>query len=164
MIIFCFIIQIFNDVLDNNYKTFANCNINVQHKNNSVFYRIQITKNVLTIQLLHLFLKTLTHFLIIFQFVSHQNVQQLLASIWYEGLPGFRRKNMALQSLEIIRIGEAKLNLGCTIFQLSSNFVMLYIFRNYVPIILHILHTCAALLFRPNYEKGNLFWGCGIFY
>ena len=41
------------------------------------------------------------------QFVAHPNVQQLLASIWYEGLPGFRRKNMALQALEIIRIGEA---------------------------------------------------------
>ncbi|KFB39081.1 AGAP008435-PA-like protein [Anopheles sinensis] len=40
-----------------------------------------------------------------FQFVSHPNVQQLLASIWYEGLPGFRRKNMALQALEIVRIG-----------------------------------------------------------
>lgn len=122
-----------------------------------------------TIQLLILILQTLTHFLIIFQFVSHPNVQQLLASIWYEGLPGFRRKNMALQSLEIIRIGKArrtkaKLNLGCTIFQLVSNFVMLCIFRNYVPIILHILHTCSALLFRPNYEKGNLFWGYDIFY
>lgn len=39
------------------------------------------------------------------QFVAHSNVQQLLASIWYEGLPGFRRKNMALQALDIIRIG-----------------------------------------------------------
>ncbi|KAE8743870.1 hypothetical protein FOCC_FOCC009501, partial [Frankliniella occidentalis] len=29
----------------------------------------------------------------------------MLASIWYEGLPGFRRKNMVLQALEIIRIG-----------------------------------------------------------
>lgn len=46
------------------------------------------------------------HFILNFQFVSHPNVQQLLASIWYEGLPGFRRKNMALQSLEICRIGE----------------------------------------------------------
>lgn len=32
-------------------------------------------------------------------------MQQLLASIWYEGLPGFRRKNMVLQALEIVRIG-----------------------------------------------------------
>ncbi|XP_037912948.1 transient receptor potential-gamma protein isoform X4 [Hermetia illucens] len=39
------------------------------------------------------------------KFVAHPNVQQLLASIWYEGLPGFRRKNMVLQALEIIRIG-----------------------------------------------------------
>lgn len=40
------------------------------------------------------------------QFVAHPNVQQLLASIWYEGLPGFRRKNMALQTLEVVRIGK----------------------------------------------------------
>ncbi|KAK0093580.1 hypothetical protein PV326_013205 [Microctonus aethiopoides] len=39
------------------------------------------------------------------KFVAHPNVQQLLASIWYEGLPGFRRKNMVLQTLEIVRIG-----------------------------------------------------------
>uniref|UniRef100_A0A1B0BV64 Transient receptor ion channel domain-containing protein n=1 Tax=Glossina palpalis gambiensis TaxID=67801 RepID=A0A1B0BV64_9MUSC len=39
------------------------------------------------------------------KFVAHPNVQQLLASIWYEGLPGFRRKNMALQAVDIIRIG-----------------------------------------------------------
>ncbi|XP_076676587.1 transient receptor potential cation channel gamma isoform X2 [Andrena cerasifolii] len=39
------------------------------------------------------------------KFVAHPNVQQLLASIWYEGLPGFRRKNMFLQALEIVRIG-----------------------------------------------------------
>ncbi|KAL1509123.1 hypothetical protein ABEB36_003912 [Hypothenemus hampei] len=39
------------------------------------------------------------------KFVAHSNVQQLLASIWYEGLPGFRRKNMLLQALEIVRIG-----------------------------------------------------------
>ncbi|XP_075213272.1 transient receptor potential cation channel gamma isoform X4 [Lycorma delicatula] len=39
------------------------------------------------------------------KFVAHPNVQQLLASIWYEGLPGFRRKNMVFQALEIVRIG-----------------------------------------------------------
>ncbi|CAG9854058.1 unnamed protein product [Phyllotreta striolata] len=39
------------------------------------------------------------------KFVAHSNVQQLLASLWYEGLPGFRRKNMFLQALEIVRIG-----------------------------------------------------------
>lgn len=28
------------------------------------------------------------------KFCAHANVQQLLASIWYEGLPGFRRRNI----------------------------------------------------------------------
>ncbi|OQR79469.1 transient receptor potential-gamma protein-like, partial [Tropilaelaps mercedesae] len=39
------------------------------------------------------------------KFCAHPNVQQLLASIWYEGLPGFRRKNIVLQMMEILRIG-----------------------------------------------------------
>ncbi|CAM1302717.1 TRPC1 (predicted) [Pycnogonum litorale] len=39
------------------------------------------------------------------KFCAHSNVQQLLASLWYDGLPGFRRKNMILQTLEIARIG-----------------------------------------------------------
>ncbi|CAH2092331.1 unnamed protein product [Euphydryas editha] len=39
------------------------------------------------------------------KFVAHPNVQQLLASIWYESVPGFRRKNMLLQAAEMVRIG-----------------------------------------------------------
>ena len=40
-----------------------------------------------------------------FKFTAHSNVQQLLASIWYEGLPGFRRMNIAIQTLQLIGIG-----------------------------------------------------------
>ena len=36
------------------------------------------------------------------KFVAHPNVQQLLASIWYEGLPGFRQMNMILQVFESV--------------------------------------------------------------
>ena len=43
--------------------------------------------------------------MLLFQFVAHPNVQQLLASMWYEGLPGFRQMNMILQAMEIVRIG-----------------------------------------------------------
>ncbi|XP_065219148.1 transient receptor potential-gamma protein-like [Planococcus citri] len=39
------------------------------------------------------------------EFVVHPNVQQLLASIWYEGLPGFRQKHSLLQALECLKIG-----------------------------------------------------------
>lgn len=39
------------------------------------------------------------------QFVAHPNVQQLLAAIWYEGLPGFRRKGMVGQMMQVARFG-----------------------------------------------------------
>ena len=51
------------------------------------------------------FIVTNTLLYCIFQFVAHPNVQQLLASIWYESVPGFRRKNMLLQAAEMVRIG-----------------------------------------------------------
>ncbi|XP_034486383.1 transient receptor potential protein [Drosophila innubila] len=38
-------------------------------------------------------------------FVAHPNVQQLLAAIWYEGLPGFRRKQASQQLLDVIKLG-----------------------------------------------------------
>lgn len=39
------------------------------------------------------------------QFVAHPNVQQLLAAIWYDGLPGFRRKSMIGQMIEVGKLG-----------------------------------------------------------
>ena len=38
-------------------------------------------------------------------FVAHPNVQQLLASIWYEGLPGWRRMNIFKQIFQLTKIG-----------------------------------------------------------
>ncbi|XP_068154233.1 transient receptor potential protein [Drosophila tropicalis] len=38
-------------------------------------------------------------------FVAHPNVQQLLAAIWYEGLPGFRRKQSSQQLMDVIKLG-----------------------------------------------------------
>ncbi|XP_069993732.1 transient receptor potential protein [Penaeus vannamei] len=37
-------------------------------------------------------------------FVAHPNVQQLLGSIWYDGLPGFRRKTMVAQCIDILKL------------------------------------------------------------
>ena len=36
------------------------------------------------------------------QFVAHPNCQQLLASIWYEGLPGWRKRNVFTKIVLII--------------------------------------------------------------
>lgn len=40
----------------------------------------------------------------LFQFVAHPHCQQLLASIWYSGLPGWRKRNMATKLFIIISL------------------------------------------------------------
>ena len=49
-------------------------------------------------------------------FVAHPSVQQLLASIWYEGLPGFRRKNIVQQA----RIYTFSCHLDCHYVSVSN--------------------------------------------
>ncbi|XP_013421841.2 transient receptor potential-gamma protein isoform X1 [Lingula anatina] len=39
------------------------------------------------------------------KFVAHSNCQQLLASLWYEGLPGFRRRHIAFKVIMTSVIG-----------------------------------------------------------
>ncbi|KAK8777751.1 hypothetical protein V5799_020907, partial [Amblyomma americanum] len=41
------------------------------------------------------------------KFVAHPNVQQHMSTLWYDGLPGFRRKNIFGQCLQIVKIGVA---------------------------------------------------------
>lgn len=43
--------------------------------------------------------------LLMLQFIAHPNVQQLLAAIWYDGLPGFRRLSMIKQLIEVAKLG-----------------------------------------------------------
>ncbi|XP_064119296.1 transient-receptor-potential-like protein isoform X2 [Macrobrachium nipponense] len=38
------------------------------------------------------------------RFVAHPNIQQLLAALWYEGVPGFRRKAVVEKCLEILKV------------------------------------------------------------
>lgn len=38
-------------------------------------------------------------------FCAHPNIQELLATMWYENLPGFRNKNLFAQTLQVIFIG-----------------------------------------------------------
>ncbi|KAH9373927.1 hypothetical protein HPB48_001103 [Haemaphysalis longicornis] len=41
------------------------------------------------------------------KFVAHPNVQQQMSTLWYDGLPGFRRKGIVGQCLQIVKIGVA---------------------------------------------------------
>lgn len=38
------------------------------------------------------------------QFVAHANIQQLLAALWYDGLPGFRRMPVFKKLMQIMKI------------------------------------------------------------
>ncbi|XP_054730943.1 transient receptor potential protein isoform X2 [Anastrepha obliqua] len=77
-------------------------------------------------------------------FVAHPNVQQLLAAIWYEGLPGFRRKQASQQIMDVVKLG--------TMFPINS--------MNYLlapdsdagkfmrkPFVKFISHSCSYMFF-----------------
>ncbi|RLU15644.1 hypothetical protein DMN91_011398 [Ooceraea biroi] len=71
------------------------------------------------------------------QFVSHPNVQQLLAAIWYDGLPGFRRKSMFAQLLEVAKLG-AMFPVYSTIYMMAPTSQMgLFMKKPFVKFICH---------------------------
>ncbi|XP_012217873.1 transient receptor potential protein isoform X2 [Linepithema humile] len=71
------------------------------------------------------------------QFVAHPNVQQLLAAIWYDGLPGFRRKNMVAQLLEVAKLG-AMFPVYSTIYMMAPTSQMgLFMKKPFVKFICH---------------------------
>ena len=72
------------------------------------------------------------------QFVAHPNVQQLLASIWYEGLPGFRQKNMVLQVRSATIIISQILILNIAEFRSLQDWIL-------VPVILDVLHLLSKI-------------------
>ncbi|XP_050457755.1 transient receptor potential protein [Cataglyphis hispanica] len=71
------------------------------------------------------------------QFVAHPNVQQLLAAIWYDGLPGFRRKSMIAQLLEVGKLG-AMFPIYSTIYMMAPTSQMgLFMKKPFVKFICH---------------------------
>lgn len=76
-------------------------------------------------------------FFIFFKFVAHPNVQQLLAAIWYDGLPGFRRKNMIGQLIDVGKLA-AMFPVYSTIYMLSPTSPMgLFMKKPFVKFICH---------------------------
>ncbi|KFM79947.1 Transient receptor hypothetical-gamma protein, partial [Stegodyphus mimosarum] len=78
------------------------------------------------------------------KFCAHPNVQQLLASIWYEGLPGFRRKNILLQMAEITRIG-LMFPVFCTAYIIAPKSYLGRTLRK--PFIKFICHSASYVTF-----------------
>ncbi|CAO1395343.1 unnamed protein product [Diamesa serratosioi] len=77
-------------------------------------------------------------------FVAHPNVQQLLAAIWYEGLPGFRRKGIVGQAIQVGKLA-ASFPLYCTVYMLAPDSEMGKFMKK--PFVKFIVHSASYAFF-----------------
>lgn len=82
------------------------------------------------------------------QFVSHPNVQQLLAAIWYDGLPGFRRKAMAGQLIQVAKLG-CMFPVYSSIYLMAPNSDMGKFMKK--PFVKFICHSTSYAFFLSKY-------------
>ena len=79
-----------------------------------------------------------------FQFVAHPNCQQLLATLWYEGSPGFRRRNVVCKLLITVTIG-FMFPLFCILYLIAPKSRLGKLIRK--PFIKFICHSTSYLMF-----------------
>ncbi|CAF4762491.1 unnamed protein product [Pieris macdunnoughi] len=77
-------------------------------------------------------------------FVAHPNVQQLLGAIWYEGLPGFKRKNIVGQCVQVAKLG-AMFPIYCSIYMMSPESEYGQFMKK--PFVKFICHSSSYMLF-----------------
>ncbi|XP_022823701.1 transient-receptor-potential-like protein isoform X2 [Spodoptera litura] len=78
------------------------------------------------------------------KFVAHPNIQQLLASIWYEGVPGFRRKT-AMEKIMIICRVALLFPFYCTLYMIAPNCATGKLMRK--PFMKFLIHASSYLFF-----------------
>jgi len=77
-------------------------------------------------------------------FVAHANVQQLLASVWYGGVEGFRRQGSIGQIVSVVKVG-ACFPLYCMMFIMLPGSSMGKALRQ--PLVKFIVHTATYFFF-----------------
>ena len=85
------------------------------------------------------------------QFVAHANCQQLLASLWFEGLPGFRRRHILSQLMLAVGICVSFPILSILYIVLPcSSSVSHFMRRPFIKFLIHassfLSFVCALLL------------------
>ncbi|XP_075166028.1 transient receptor potential-like isoform X2 [Haematobia irritans] len=78
------------------------------------------------------------------RFVSHSNIQQLLSAIWYEGLPGFRRKTMMEKLLCIVQVA-VLFPAYCMVYMVAPNCNTGQLMRK--PFMKFLIHASSYLFF-----------------
>lgn len=83
------------------------------------------------------------------QFVAHPNVQQLLAAIWYDGLPGFRRKSMIGQMVEVGKLGAMFAMYG-SMYMMNPDSKMGQLMKK--PFIKFVCHSSSYAFFLSKFN------------
>ncbi|KAH8270758.1 hypothetical protein KR018_000206 [Drosophila ironensis] len=78
------------------------------------------------------------------KFVAHSNIQQLLSSIWYDGLPGFRRKSIVDKAMCIVQVA-VLFPLYCLIYMCAPNCRTGQLMRK--PFMKFLIHASSYLFF-----------------
>ncbi|XP_055372723.1 transient-receptor-potential-like protein isoform X2 [Condylostylus longicornis] len=78
------------------------------------------------------------------KFVAHPNIQQLLASIWYEGVPGFRRMKLIDKLLTIVKVA-VLFPLYCAMYMIAPNCQTGKLMRK--PFMKFLIHASSYLFF-----------------
>lgn len=78
------------------------------------------------------------------RFVAHPNIQQLLAAIWYDGLPGFRRKPVMQKLADIAQVA-LLFPLYCVLYMIAPNTNTGKLMRK--PFMKFLIHASSYLFF-----------------
>lgn len=87
------------------------------------------------------------------KFVAHSNIQQLLSSIWYDGLPGFRRKTLAEKCMCIVKVA-VLFPLYCMMYMVAPNCKTGILMRK--PFMKFLIHASSYLFFLCEYLHHSL--------
>lgn len=82
------------------------------------------------------------------KFVAHPNIQQLLASIWYEGVPGFRRKTGIAKAMVCAKVA-ALFPFYCMMYMIAPTLETSKIIRK--PFMKFLIHASSYLFFLCKY-------------
>ncbi|GAB0086179.1 Transient-receptor-potential-like protein [Sergentomyia squamirostris] len=78
------------------------------------------------------------------KFVAHPNIQQLLAALWYDGVPGFRRKTASQKMMICIRVA-VLFPVYCTLYMIAPTCETAELMRK--PFMKFLIHASSYLFF-----------------
>lgn len=85
------------------------------------------------------------------KFVAHPNIQQLLAALWYEGVPGFRRLSAMKKVVTCIKVA-VLFPLYCTLYMIAPNSSTSELMKK--PFMKFLIHASSYLFFLCQYTDG----------